>query len=43
MEMECKRVAILVDQGFKDLEFWVPQMRLIEEGATVTIVGPEVE
>lgn len=33
------RVAVLVEEGFEDLEFWVPVMRLREEGAQVTVVG----
>ncbi len=39
MRLTGKRVAMLVDEGFEDLEFWVTVMRLREEGATVTIVG----
>ena len=39
MRLQGKRVAILVEEGFEDLEFWVPLMRLQEEGATVSIVG----
>lgn len=34
-----KRVAVLVEEGFEDLEFWVTVMRLREEGAEVTIAG----
>jgi protease I len=34
-----KKVAVLIEEGFEDLEFWVTVMRLREEGATVTIVG----
>ena len=34
-----KAVAVLLDEGFEDLEFWVTVMRLREEGAEVTIVG----
>jgi protease I len=39
MRLEGKRVAVLVGPGYEDLEFWVPLMRLREEGAEVTIVG----
>lgn len=39
MLLENKRVGVLVDEGFEDLEFWVPVMRLREEGAEVTIIG----
>jgi protease I len=34
-----KRVAVFVEEGFEDLEFWVTVMRLREEDAEVTIVG----
>jgi protease I len=39
MRLEGKRVAVLVGPGYEDLEFWVPLMRLQEEGAEVTVVG----
>jgi len=39
MKLRGKRVAYLVEEGFEDLEFWVPLMRLQEEGADVVIVG----
>ncbi|HEY5574358.1 MAG TPA: type 1 glutamine amidotransferase domain-containing protein [Anaerolineales bacterium] len=39
MKLEGKRIAYLVEEGFEDLEFWVPLMRLQEEGAAVTVVG----
>jgi protease I len=39
MKLQGKRIAYLVEEGFEDLEFWVPVMRLREEGAKVTIVG----
>ncbi len=39
MRLQNKRIAILVEEGFEDLEFWVTVMRLREEGARVTIVG----
>jgi protease I len=32
-------VIILVEEGFEDLEFWVPYMRLIEEGAELIVAG----
>ena len=34
-----RRIAVLVADGFEDLEFWVPVMRLREEGATVVVAG----
>ena len=41
MRLVGKKVAVLVGPGYEDLEFWVPVMRLREEGAEVTIVGPK--
>ncbi|MDQ3209999.1 MAG: type 1 glutamine amidotransferase [Actinomycetota bacterium] len=34
-----KRVVVLLAEGFEDLEFHVPIMRLREEGAEVTVAG----
>jgi protease I len=42
MRLAGKRVAVLVDEGFEDLEFWVCLMRLQEEGAETIVVGPKV-
>jgi protease I len=39
MKLTGRKIAYLVEDGFEDLEFWVPVMRLREEGAHVTIVG----
>ncbi len=41
MKLEGIKVVYLVAPGFEDLEFWVPVMRLQEEGARVTIAGLE--
>jgi len=41
LRLKGKRVAVLVEDGFEDLEFWVPVMRLREEGADVIIAGLE--
>lgn len=41
MRLQNKRVAVFLEEGFEDLEFWVTVMRLREEGAKVTIVGVE--
>lgn len=43
MDLENDRIAVLVDRSFEDLEFWVPTMRLREEGADVMIVGREAD
>jgi protease I len=39
MKLKGKKIAYLVEDGFEDLEFWVPVMRLREEGAHVEIIG----
>lgn len=39
MDLTDQTVVVLVDKSFEDLEFWVPVMRLQEEGAAVTIAG----
>jgi protease I len=37
--LDGTRVVVLLADGFEDLEFHVPRMRLIEEGAQVTVAG----
>ena len=41
MLLKGKKIIYLVGPEYEDLEFWVPLMRLQEEGATVTIAGLE--
>lgn len=36
-----ERVAVLVHDGYQDLEFWYPVLRFREEGTPVTVVGRE--
>lgn len=43
MTLQNRRVAVLVDKSFEDLEFWVPVMRLREEGAEVVVAGREAK
>ncbi len=43
MRLEGKKVAVLLAEGFEDLEYWVTVMRLQEEGAEVVTVGPNKE
>jgi protease I len=39
MELEGKKIIILVEEMFNDLEFWYPYYRLKEAGAQVIVVG----
>lgn len=43
MRLEGKKIVVLLAEGFEDLEYWVTVMRLREEGAEVTTVGPDKE
>ena len=40
MKLSGKKIAVLLAEGFEDLEYWVTVMRLQEEGAEVVTVGP---
>ena len=39
MRLQGKTIGILVGPGYEDLEFWVPYMRMVEEGAEVSVIG----
>lgn len=41
MELSGKRVAVLAEDHYENLELWYPVLRLREAGAQVTIVGPK--
>ena len=43
MRLAGRTYAVLVAEGVEDLEYWVPVMRLQEEGATVITVGSDTE
>ncbi len=40
MELDGKRIAILVAELYEDVEFWYPYYRMKEAGAEVMILGP---
>ena len=41
LDLEGKRVVVLVEQQYQELEVWYPVYRLREAGAEVVLVGPE--
>ncbi len=42
-KLEGKKIAILLAEGVEDLEFYVPMMRLQEEGAQVMAAGLDMK
>ena len=43
MRLQGKEIAILVAEGVEDLEYYVPMMRLQEEGAQVHTAGLDLK
>jgi protease I len=41
MRLQGKKVAIMLEQEYQELEVWYPYYRLKEEGAAVTLVAPK--
>jgi protease I len=41
MNLTGKRVAVLIEQQYQELEVWYPVYRLREAGCEVVLVGPE--
>ncbi|MBI2069697.1 MAG: type 1 glutamine amidotransferase [Elusimicrobia bacterium] len=41
MTLRGKKIAILIERDYQDLEVWYPYLRLKEEGAVVELVAPE--
>ena len=42
MNLKGKRIAILAENLYQEMELWVPYYRMKEEGAEVKVVGPGV-
>jgi len=43
MSLAGKRIAILAEDMYEELELWYPYYRLVEEGAEVKVIGPETK
>ncbi len=41
MTLGGKKVVVLTEDGYEDLELWVPYYRMLEEGADVVLAGHE--
>jgi protease I len=41
MSLAGKKIAVLVEDGYEELELWYPYYRLMEEGADVVLAGHE--
>lgn len=41
MNLKGKRIAVLIEQQYQEMEVWYPIYRLREAGCQVTLVGPE--
>ena len=41
MSLEGKRIAIMLDEQYQELEVWYPYYRLQEEGAQLHLVASE--
>ncbi|MGC9361084.1 MAG: type 1 glutamine amidotransferase domain-containing protein [Anaerolineae bacterium] len=41
MQLTGANIVVLAEDLYEDMELWYPYYRLLEEGASVTLVGPE--
>jgi len=41
MKLKGKKVVVLVERTYEDLELWYPVLRFREEGVEVLVAGPE--
>lgn len=42
-KLEGRKIAILLENAFQDLELWYPYYRMKEEGADVTFIAPTTQ
>ena len=42
MQLEGRRIALVIATGYHDHEFWFPYYRFREEGAEVVVAGPKI-
>lgn len=40
MELQGKRIAVLAEDDYQELELWYPVLRMREAGAQVRVIGP---
>lgn len=43
MQLNNRRIAVLVENNYQEMEVWYPIYRFLEAGAKVSIVGPKAE
>ena len=43
MRLQGRKIAIMLDREYQELEIWYPYYRLVEEGAAVTRVAPQAD
>jgi len=43
MKLTGKKIAVLAEKFYEDLELWYPLLRFKEEGAQVAVVAPKLE
>ena len=41
MDISNKSIGILIEQQYQEMEVWYPKFRFWEEGAEVSLIGPE--